>query len=306
VSVPTAETGRGSRPSHPRVSRRALLAGGIGAAALAAAAVPVALLRLGGRPGGKLVGELLASKPFYVAHRGAGANWPELSMEAYRRSVACGADALEISLARSSDGVWFGLHDATLDRTSGTTDFVAEQHAWAEISQHRIGAAGTGDQRQAPQPYLRFEQLVDAYAGTHTIFVDPKATNSLYYPELLAMMEAVAHPEESFIAKYYCTGTSWARAARARGLRTWGFYYGREVDDGTTPPENTQADWDLLGLDVNASAGAWSGIRSFGKPVIAHVVTDRASARTALDNGADGLMVSDIVAVLGKDRRGAR
>lgn len=300
MTVPTPKTGRGPRPSHPQVSRRALLTGGIGAAALAAVAVPVALLRLGGRRGGKLVGELLASKPFYVAHRGAGATWPELSMEAYRRSVARGVDALEISLARSSDGVWFGLHDATLDRTSGTADFVAAQHTWAEISQYRIGAAGTRDQGQAPQPYLRFEQLVDAYAATHTIFVDPKATESTYYPELLAMMEAVAHPEESFIAKSYCTGTSWARAARARGFKTWGYYYGREVDDGTTPPEDTQADWDLLGLDVNASAAAWSGIRSFGKPVIAHIVADRASARTALDNGADGLMVSDIVAVLGK------
>jgi glycerophosphoryl diester phosphodiesterase len=54
---------------------------------------------------------LLDTRPFYVAHRGGSADWPEQSMLAYRSAVACGVDALEVSLARSADGVWFGLHD---------------------------------------------------------------------------------------------------------------------------------------------------------------------------------------------------
>ena len=121
-----------------RPSRRVVLAGGLAAATGAGVAVPLTL----GGGGGKLLPELLASRPFYVAHRGGSADWPECSMEAYARSVDAGVDALEIPVARSADGVWFGLHDATLDRTSGTTGFVAAEHTWAEISRYRTRPPG--------------------------------------------------------------------------------------------------------------------------------------------------------------------
>ena len=219
-------------------------------------------------------------------------------MEGYRQSVAHGANALEISLARSSDGVWFGLHDDTLDRTSGTSGFVVAQHPWAEISRYRITAQGTRYPGQDPQPYLRFEDLIAVYAETHTIFVDPKVVDPRYYSELMQMIASVRRPTDSFIAKSYCTGTGWAQVARAHGLRTWGYYYGAQIDDGTTPPAQTQGQWDLLGLDVEASAAAWSSIRSLDKQVVAHIVADPASARQAVDNGAAGLMVSDVLAVL--------
>jgi hypothetical protein len=283
----------------PVLTRRAVLRGGIGATVLAAAGIP-AWGYFRRRSGGKLVSDLLASTPFYVAHRGGSGNWPEQSMLAYRSAAECGVDALEISLARSADGVWFGLHDATLDRTSATRGFAAGEHPWAEIQSHLISAQGTGDARQAPQPYLRFEELVDAFAATHTIFVDPKAAAPQYYPELLKIMESGGpRPAERFIAKYYCTGTEWARAARAAGYRTWGFYYGHQVDDGTTPLTGTQAAWDLLGMDVEGSPAAWAAARGYHKPVIGHIIGSRQGARTALERGAQGLMVSAVREVLG-------
>ena len=291
------------RSSSARPSRRGLIVGGGAAVTLAAiggsSAVHLTQSRRGPPSAGKLVPDLLNTKPFYVAHRGGGADWPEMSMEAYRQSVAHGANALEISLARSSDGVWFGLHDATLDRTSATTGFVAAQHLWAEISGYRITPRGSRAPGQGPQPYLRFEDLVAAYADTHTIFVDPKVVDARYYPELLRIMASVPRPADSFIAKSFCTGMAWARAAHAQGLRTWGYYYGGGIDAGTTSPADTQAGWDLLGLDVGASATAWSRIRSFRKQVVAHVVADHTSALQAVANGAVGLMVSDLLAVLG-------
>jgi hypothetical protein len=302
VPTHTETSAHAPLPEAPRrISRRTLLAGGAGAAVLALAGVPVAVHLLQGGRGadGKLVTELLQTKGFSIAHAGGSANWPEMSMEAYRQAVAHGVNALEVSLARSADGVWFGLHDATLDRTSGTSGFVAAEHTWAQISRHRIGAAATTDRNQDPQPYLRFQDLVDAYAGTHTIFVDPKVVPTVHHPELLKAMKAVPHPSESFVAKFYCTGTEWARAARAQGFKTWGYYYGREVDDGSTPLADTQADWDLLGLDVAASAAAWSSVTSYGKPVVAHIVADPGSARASLARGAAGLMISNVLAVLG-------
>lgn len=278
-----------------RLSRRAVLAGGLGVA-LAAVSVPVTLrVARDPGPGGMLVPELFAAREFTIAHRGGSADWPEMSMEAYRRSVGLGVDALEVSVARSADGVWFGLHDATLDRTSGTTGFAAAEHPWSEIRTHRIRPTGAYDTSSADQPYLPFPELVAAYAGSHAIFVDPKAAAPEHYPELLALMDA-AGPEatETFVAKAYCTTTGWAAAARARGYRTWGYYYGRDLADGSTPLEATQASWDLLGLDVAAPADAWSAVLAAGKPVIAHIVASPADAATARNRGARGQMISAV------------
>lgn len=289
-------------PTDHLVSRRTLVTGGVGVAALTVLAVPSAVWlrhRNSTRRAGRLVTPLLSGEPFYIAHRGGSANWPEMSMTAYRHAVAAGVDALEISLARSSDGVWFGLHDATLDRTSGTTRLVASEHTWAQISRYRIGNASR-DRSVGPQPYLRLEQLIEAYTDTHTIFVDPKVVDHEHYPDLLALMDAGGRGTETFIAKSFGTGIAWAQAARAQGYRTWGYYIGQEIDDGSTPPETTQVNWDLLGLDVRASSAAWTSIRSFRKPIVAHIIADRASARRAVDLGASGLMVSDLAAVLGR------
>ena len=114
----------------------------------------------------------------------------------YRNSVAHGVNALEVSLARSSDGVWFGLHDKTLDRTSGTHGFVAAEHSWAQISKLRITAAETTDPTQPTRPYLRFEELAQAYARTHTIFVDPKVVSPQYFPELLPNLSTCKSPQQ--------------------------------------------------------------------------------------------------------------
>lgn len=285
-----------------RVSRRAVLTGGLGIAALAVTgtAVPVALhLWPKDDPRGLRVSELVAAPDFSIGHHGASADWPEMSMEAYRQSVRLGVDALEISLARSADGVWFGLHDATLDRTSGTSGFVASEHPWSEVQRYRIRPTGAHDTSTAPQPYLALPDLVAAYAGTHTIFVDPKTAAPRHYPELLDLMDA-AGPKatDSFVAKAYCTTTPWAAAARARGYRTWGYYYGRDLA-GDTPLAATQAGWDLLGLDVAAPASAWSAMQALGKPVIGHIVASPADAQKVRAEGARGLMIAAVREVLG-------
>ncbi len=284
-----------------RLSRRNVLVGAAGTAVLVGAGVPVAL-RLTSRPRGKLVPALLDGSRFDIAHRGGSRNWPEMSLYAYRNAVEAGVDALEISLARSKDGVWFGLHDETLDRTSGTRGMVASQHTWAEISALQIRPTGEVAAGQPPQPYLRFEQLAAAYAATHTIFVDPKLVAKTHYPELVALMaSAVERPQDTFVAKYYCTGRSWPELARRNGYRTWGYYYGQEIADGTTPLADTHQRWDLLGLDYDAPAEAWRAVLALGKPVIAHVIPDRAGADRAVAAGARGLMVSGVLEVVGDE-----
>jgi glycerophosphoryl diester phosphodiesterase len=279
-----------------RPSRRAVL---VGAGVVVVAGVTAAVA-LRPRASGELVTPLLKTDRFTVAHHGGSLDWPEESLYAYQKSVQVGVDALEISLARSSDGVWFGLHDATLDRTSGTSGFVASEHTWAEIRTHRILPTGLRDPRQPSRPYARFDDVLDAYGDSHALFVDPKVVDQRYYDELFALVaKHVRNPRETLVAKGYCTSIPWAAAARARGHQTWGFYYASEIQAKPELLTSTEEHWTVMGLDYAGSAEQWSVVRALGKPVIGHVVPDPAAALTALRHGARGLMISGVAETVG-------
>lgn len=62
-----------------------------------------------------------------VAHRGASAQLPENTMEAYRRAVELGADAIELDVHLTQDGQLAVIHDETLDRTTDGSGPVAAQ-----------------------------------------------------------------------------------------------------------------------------------------------------------------------------------
>ena len=61
-----------------------------------------------------------------VAHRGASANAPENTMEAFRLGVEHGADAIELDVHLTADGQLAVIHDDTLDRTTDRTGSVAQ------------------------------------------------------------------------------------------------------------------------------------------------------------------------------------
>lgn len=53
-----------------------------------------------------------------IAHRGAGGAFPENTLLAFAEGLAAGADALELDVRLSADGVPMVLHDEDLDRTT--------------------------------------------------------------------------------------------------------------------------------------------------------------------------------------------
>lgn len=63
--------------------------------------------------------------PLSFAHRGGAALWPENTLLAFQRSIAIGADALELDLRLTADGHVVVLHDATVDRTTDGTGAIA-------------------------------------------------------------------------------------------------------------------------------------------------------------------------------------
>jgi len=244
------------------------------------------------------VTEMLAQDFFYCSHRGGSRNWPEQSLQGYTQSAIRGYGALECSLARSSDGVWFGLHDASLDRTSlGTgggsgTTHVASAMTWAAIQAYDMLPATGAPVNSLHQPYTTLEDILDAYLSTHVIFIDPKSALA-HRAELVSILKNRPEWQDKIVAKSVPgnSNNSWLTLARAEGFATNAMFY--ESDTFAS----FHAQGDILGMEYGAASGTWTTIKSYGKPVMAHILPSQASLTTALSLNADGAMVSGVVQI---------
>lgn len=256
------------------------------------------------KPGYATVTQMLAQPFFYCAHRGGSRDYPEMSMYAYGQSALLGYPALELSLARTSDGVWFGLHDASLDRTSfntgggsGTT-YIAANMTWAQVQSYNIlGAMAPNNTGQANRPYMRWEEIIAMYYSSHVIFVDPKVAIA-YRSELLNMMDALPNSTNKFIGKYYgvsggVTETGgWNYDCHQRGYKTWGYFYDTDQANYATYAPR----WDITGMNYTAAQSYWDALAAAapGKPIMGHICPDAASVATSAVRGAKGVMVSGV------------
>lgn len=79
-----------------------------------------------------------------IGHRGNRAHAPEDTAVSFAQAAALGADALEMDVHLSRDGVPVVIHDATLDRTTDATGPVAERTV-AELARVDAGARFSPD-----------------------------------------------------------------------------------------------------------------------------------------------------------------
>lgn len=77
-----------------------------------------------------------------IAHRGASGEYPENTLLAFAKAIEQGADALELDVRVTRDGVPVVLHDAALDRTTDRSGPV-EELPWQEVRQANAGGAQT-------------------------------------------------------------------------------------------------------------------------------------------------------------------
>jgi hypothetical protein len=247
-------------------------------------------------PGYESISAMLAEDFFWCGHRGGSANYPEMSMQGYTQAVLRGYGALEVSLARSSDGVWFGLHDASLDRTSlgtggGTgTTYVASSMTWATIQTHDALPGVGAPVNSLHQPYMALDDILDAYMDSHVLFIDPKSATS-HRTELIGILKNRPNWAEKIVAKAVPgnSNNSFLSDARAAGFVTNAMFY------DTDTFSSYQAQADILGMEYGATAPHWTAIKAYGKPVMCHVIPNSTALATGVGKGADGAIVSGIV-----------
>lgn len=234
------------------------------------------------------VGHMLATPGFTWAHRGGGIYKPEQSMAAYDYSVSRGYAVLEVSFGRTSDGVWFGLHDADMNRTSATTGLPpAMDMTWAQVQQYQIEIGQT----DAPQPYMRWEELRDKYGETHLFVMDPKypvLSSGAYRTEFLGMMHEIGTDRAIF--KFSGDATWLADIYTSQGFHAWGYYYQADYENSSLA--NTQSAWTILGMDYTATQAAWDAAVGYGKKVVGHIAPDQAAYDMAIAKGASGVQCS--------------
>ena len=90
---------------------------------------------------------------FVIGHRGNAAHAPENTLESFRQAAALGADAIELDVRVTRDGVPVVIHDPTLGRTTDRGDAVADI-SFATLRRADAGAMYTPD-AGATFPYRR-------------------------------------------------------------------------------------------------------------------------------------------------------
>jgi len=81
----------------------------------------------------------VSNTPLIIGHRGASSFAPENTLAAFQLAIDAGADGLEFDVQLSKDGVPVVIHDATLERTGGRRDRVADLTA-AELGSADVGS----------------------------------------------------------------------------------------------------------------------------------------------------------------------
>ena len=122
-----------------------------------------------------------------IGHRGNAAHAPENTLESFDQAIALGADALELDVRVSRDGVPVVIHDPTLLRTAGRRDAVAALTA-AELASVDTGATFTRD-GGATFPYRDRGLTVPTLAEVLTRFPKTPLLIEVKVPEAAAPLE---------------------------------------------------------------------------------------------------------------------
>jgi glycerophosphoryl diester phosphodiesterase len=78
-------------------------------------------------------------RPLSVAHRGHSIDYPENTLEAYRKAIELGVEMIECDVNITRDGKLIMMHDATLDRTTSGHGR-ASSAAWDDVQRLDAGS----------------------------------------------------------------------------------------------------------------------------------------------------------------------
>ena len=222
----------------------------------------------------------------YWAHRGGSADWPEMTMRAYTNAVWRGARALEISVHRSSDGVWIMSHDANLTRVTAT-DHVISSTASGTLLGVPVDTPTTGG------VIGRLEDVLETYPDL-LLIVDNKPNAQI--STFLNLLKTVPNWQEHVIVKFDGQyGKATGEAAKAAGFKTCAYLY---ANNYAAHLDSIDPYTDYHGMEHGADQTVWDAVLAKGKPVWGHVCQTLTQANAAISKGASIVQCAGVKAII--------
>lgn len=220
-----------------------------------------------------------------VAHRGKSCCAPENTVPAILAAIESGADAMEIDIRLTRDGVAILMHDPTLERTTDGAGKVTETK-YRDI--RKLDAGSWFDPAFAGTPVPTLEEAFEAAKGKLVLYLDVKDAR-------LGRAIAKAAKRSGFDPKDLRVWQN-DNAAGVRELRE--DLEGVPFQWGSAPSEPDEAFWKrmrdlrIVGFEVEHGALSKKFLREArerGLPVTAFTVNDPATMRELIDMGVDAI-----------------
>jgi glycerophosphoryl diester phosphodiesterase len=229
----------------------------------------------------------LISRPtFYVGHRGSGDNWPEHTLAAYRNSLEAGAEAIEISVCATSDGVLICHHDLSGARVLGVDRKIADM-TWSEVNALSVDARSWLGVNTPLEPVSRLEDVLRELDPATLVFIEDKqGTNT---GVLLDILDAQPRATERFVWKQWAPASQ-VRAAKERGYCAWGYFDVEQIDR----LDEFALTFDILGLPVSATDQVIRQVVATGVPLMCWEVRFHDEVERLTGLGVTGLMCSNV------------
>jgi glycerophosphoryl diester phosphodiesterase len=236
----------------------------------------------------------MTSRPWIVAHRGFSATCPENTFAAFDAAVAAGADAMELDLQLSADGVAVAYHDETLHKAGRRGARIHE----LELAQlRRLDMGRWFGARWAGEPIPTVDEILERYAGRLVLLLELKAVeaDAARHARLAAAVtRAVLRHEcrEHVLLLSFDDATLAAAKRSASSVRRI-LLRGEAVRPGTKLRRDLADHHGLClpGRHVSAPLVAW--VHRAGKRIFTYRCDATRSARAAVTAGVDGLMADD-------------
>lgn len=243
-----------------------------------------------------------AGRTLVIPHGGGDGLYPEDTLIAYRKTIAMGADVVDVDLRVSADGVVTVIHDATVDRATGTPGAVAKM-TYAELSRLDAGwgfaaADGSHPFRGTGVTIPSFEQVLTEFPHTllsvdlkdqSTAMVQPVCDLLIKHNRLSDVFVGSDGDDQIFAFRKACptvrTSATLADVFLSRDARA--------ADDPTFVPA-ALVDQPPLRLDgktlVDESSLAWSHAHDVA--ILPWVVNDEKDMKSMIALGIDGMYTS--------------
>jgi glycerophosphoryl diester phosphodiesterase len=214
-----------------------------------------------------------------IGHRGAPREFPENTLPAFERAIALGADAIELDVHVTADGVPVVHHDPELrPNASQRSAHALATMTWSEVARVEVAPDVT-------VPSL--EQVLAAVGDRATVYVELKGANAER-----ATLEVIA------AARTHCAVHSFDHTAIARAAH-WAPAIRRGILFDAYPHDVDAAMRDSSALDVwpewtLIDAPLVERVHARGGRVIAWTVNTRAAAEQLVRLGVDGLCGDDV------------